>query len=358
MKILITAPSLETRHNVSGISSVVAQIVARGTSEFYHFTAGRRDGVKIGAGWFFWQFSIPSRFRREIRDKKPDVVHINTALAPLSIMRDAALAKAAKKPILLHIHGGRFFTEDFDRNLFAHLTGKMLQCAKVVVVLSEIEKEFIEKRWKNLDVRVLENAVALDEVQTRKPETIEKTIIFLGRIHEDKGLREIAQACRVLKNENFGFNFKAFGAGQAAESFTREMTEILGEKFTFGGVASGADKWRAFAASDIFLLPSYYEGLPVALLEAMAAGCVPVASRIGSIPSVVRDGENGFLIEPKNVSSLVEKLKFLLSETAVWENLRRNAQATIEKNYNLKDYIEKLESIYKELATNYTNNTN
>jgi glycosyltransferase involved in cell wall biosynthesis len=351
-KILITAPSLETRYNVSGISSVVAQILKYGTSEFYHFAAGRRDGVKIGAGWFLWQFTVLSRFRRAIRDEKIDIVHINTALAPLSIMRDAALAKAAKKPVLLHIHGGKFFTQNFNNNFSKRLTGKMLQHAKTVVVLSEIEKEFIEKRWKNLDVRVLENAVALDEIQTRKPETPEKTIIFLGRIHADKGLREITEACRILKNENFRFNFKAFGAGAGAESFAREMSEILGEKFTFGGITSGAEKWQAFAASDIFLLPSHYEGLPMALLEAMAAGCVPIASEIGSIPSVVRDGENGFLIEPKNVSDIIEKLKFLLSGKAVWENLRQNARETIEKNYNLKDYIEKLEGIYNSISRN------
>jgi glycosyltransferase involved in cell wall biosynthesis len=349
MKILITAPSLETNRNVSGISSVVAQISKRASGEFYHFAAGRRDGEKIGISWFFRQILAPSRFRREIRDKKIDVVHINTALAPLSIMRDAALAKAANRPLLLHLHGGRFFTECFDNRFFEWLTGKMLRRAKVVVVLSELEKKFVETRWQNLDVRVLENAVALDETEPRKAETSEKTMIFLGRIHEDKGLREIAQACRVLREKNFRFDFKCYGAGDAKDFFTREMTEILGEKFSYGGVAAGAEKWRALAESDIFLLPSHYEGLPVALLEAMAAGCVPVASEIGSIPMAIKDGFNGFLVEPRNVSALVEKLEFLLSAEADWETLRRNARRTVEVIFNLKDYIEWLEKIYREV---------
>lgn len=349
MKILITAPSLETRQNVSGISSVVSRIIERASGEFYHFQAGRQDGEKAGVKWFFRQIFVSGRFRREIRDKKIDVVHINTALAPLSIMRDAALAKAANRPILLHLHGGKFFTQGFGNRFFESLTGKMLRWAKVIVVLSEIEKEFIEKRWQNLDVRVLENSVALDEARTRKPETFEKTIIFLGRIHEDKGLREIVEACRVLKNENFQFNFKCFGAGEGKDFFVREMTKILGEKFFYGGVASGAEKWRALAESDIFLLPSHYEGLPVALLEAMAAGCVPVASRIGSIASVVTDGFNGFLIEPKNASQIAEKLKTLLADEADWESLRRNARETVGEKFNLKDYIQKLEGIYAEI---------
>ena len=349
MKILITAPSLETYENVSGISSVVSRIIERGKSEFYHFPAGRRDGEKIGVSWFFRQILAAPRFRREIRDKQIDVVHINTALAPLSIMRDAALARSANRPVLLHLHGGRFFTQKFDNSFFERLTGKMLQYAKVVVVLSEIEKKFIEKRWKNLDVRVLENAVAIDEVQTRKPDVNERTMIFLGRLHEDKGLREITQACRILKNENFQFNFKCFGAGEAKDFFVAEMTKILGGKFFYGGIASGAEKWRAFAESDIFLLPSRYEGLPVAMLEAMAAGCVPVVSEIGSIGLVVKNGVNGFLIEPGNVPQSVEKLKVLLSDKVGWENLRRRARETVEEKFNFEDYIKKLENIYAEI---------
>jgi len=256
MKILITAPSLETSQNVSGISSVVGQIIERGKSEFYHFAAGRRDGERIGISWFFRQISGFSRFRREIREKRIDVVHINTALAPLSIVRDAILAGSANRPVLLHLHGGRFFTQKFDNWFFEWLTGKMLRLAKTVVVLSETEKEFIEKRWQNLDVRVLENAVAINDTQTRKPETNEKTIIFLGRLHEDKGLREIIETCRVLKNENFQFNFKCFGAGDEKDFFVAEMTKILDEKFFYGGIVSGAEKWKVLSESDIFLLPS------------------------------------------------------------------------------------------------------
>jgi len=85
------------------------------------------------------------------------------------------------------------------------------------------------------------------------------------------------------------------------------------------------------------------------MLEAMAAGCIPVVSKIGSINLVVKDGVNGFLIEPENVRQTVEKLKFLLSDKADWNNLRRNARKTVEEKFNLKDYIKKLEDIYAEI---------
>lgn len=356
MKILITAPSLDENENVSGISTVVRQIIENADAEFFHFTAGRRDGEKAGANWITKQFFLVPRLLREIKKHKIELVHINTALTALSIVRDAALVRTAKfagVPILLHIHGGKYLLEDFDNNFLAKLTAKMLDWSNAVVVLSELEKDLVEKRWKNSDVRVLENAVSLKNVKKREAETTEKTIIFLGRMHESKGLREITKACRILKNENIKFKFNAFGAGDLKDFFVSEMREILGGKFFYGGVISGAAKWKALAESDIFLLPSIYgEGLPMAMLEAMAAGNIVVASEMASIGAVIENGANGFAIEPGNISQIVGKLKFLLSDENDLTDLRKNARKTIEEKFNLRDYIEKLEYIYKKLFEN------
>lgn len=352
IKILITAPSLETHQNVSGISSVVAQIIEHSRNEFYHFTAGRQDSEKIGFRWIFKQIFIAPRFFRQIRRENIEIVHINTALAPLSIVRDAILTRAAKFancPVLLQLHGGKFFTQGFSKFLLKRLTEKMLRCANVILVLSETEKNFIEKHWQNLEVRVLENAVSIEDFEITKRKSDEKTIIFLGRLHEDKGLREIIETCRILKEEKFNFRFKCFGTGDAKDFFVAEMNEILGEKFFYGGVISGTKKQKELAASDVFLLPSRYEGLPVALLEAMANFCVPIVSNVGSIGAVIEDNVNGLLIEPQNVPQIVEKIKLILSNNIDFERLQKNARKTVEEKFNLKDYIEKLDKIYRKI---------
>ncbi len=351
MKILITAPSLEIKENVSGISSVVRQIINHSRLDFYHFQAGRKDGEKPNLGWIFNQMLSVPRFYRTIIREKVDIVHINTALNPLSILRDAAFvsaARTAKRPILLHLHGGKFLAREFDNKFLARISEKMLKTANVVVVLSELEKKIIKNRRQNLNARVLENAVAVRKIQLPKQKSDEKTLIFLGRLHESKGLHEIIQACRFLKNENFKFRFNCFGAGDLKDYFVSEMTGILGDKFYYGGVVSGAEKEKALNEADIFLLPSRYgEGLPMAMLEAMAAGCVVVASEMASIGAVVEDGENGFTVEPNNVSQLVEKLKSLLSGEKDLEVLGENARATIVEKFDLNHYIRKLEDIYE-----------
>ncbi len=353
VKVLITAPSLDEKQNVSGISTVARQIIERGSFEYRHFEAGRRDGERADAKWIWKQIASVRRFRREIRGF--DIVHLNTNFNPLAIVRDsvyAAAARFAKIPILIHVHGGRYLAEEFKSGRLKKIAEKMLSAGDAVVVLSEPEKKIVERRWRNLSVRVLENAVETDEAidGDGERENAEKILIFLGRLHESKGLDEIAEACRRLKNENFRFRFRCFGAGERRDFFVAEMTKILGEKFYYGGVVSGAEKWKELARADVFLLPSRYgEGLPVAMLEAMAAGCVVIVSEMASTGAVVRDGANGFLVAPRDVNQLTEKLRLLLSGKIDSETLRKNARATIRAKFNLNDYIKRLENIYVEI---------
>lgn len=356
MKVLVTAPSLDENKNVSGISTLVRQIIKGGAAEFYHFRAGKTDGEKTGADWFLQQILLVPRFLQTVRRERIDLVHLNTTLTPLAIARDFALATAARlarRPVLLHLHGGRFLMNEFESRALALMTEKMFRLASVVVVLSEHEKESLINRWRDLNVRILPNAVATAEIPNAERDSKdEKTIVFLGRLHESKGLHEIIEACRVLKSEDFDFQFNCFGAGALEDFFVREMSRVLGDKFYFGGVAAGAEKWRRLAASDIFLLPSRYgEGLPMAMLEAMAAGCVVVASDVASVRAVIRDGENGFTVEPYSAAQVVEKLKILLSGEADWESLREKARATVVEKFAFDDYTVNLESIYAEISS-------
>lgn len=353
MKILITAPSLDERKNVSGISTLVREIIKTDENDFVHFVAGRRDGEKKSVGWLAKQIALPARFRRSIRDQKPDVVHINTALVPLSIVRDASLIFAAKRskiPTLLHLHGGRFLVEDFSNKFLERVAVKMLGAADKIVVLSELEKENLTRRFQNLKIEVLPNAVSIKESAIEK-NAVKKTLIFLGRLHESKGLHEIIEACKILEKENVEFDFRCFGAGAEKDFFIGEMEKTLGEKFFYGGVISGEEKWRELFRANVFILPSRYgEGLPIAMLEAMAARCVPVVSDVASVRAVVKNGENGFLVEPYSAAQTADVLKNLLSDKFDWKILRENAWKTVEENYSMENYVRKLDEIYYEIA--------
>lgn len=355
LRILITAPSLDENENVSGISTLVREIIANSSCEFSHFVAGRKDSEKAGIGWIFRQFFLPLRFLLRIRSDKPDLVHINTAFVPLSIIRDSALtfvSKVTRVPVLVHPNGGRFLIEDFDNRWLEKIATRWLRAADKILVLSEFEKKNLERRWAYLDISILPNAISTDRSVTLRRTSGEKSVLFFGRIHESKGLHEIIEACKILKKENIEFRFNCYGTGPEKNFFIKEMTKILGESFHYGGIVSGSEKWQVLGESDIFLLPSRYgEGLPLAMLEAMAAGCIPVVADVASVQAVIDDRINGFMVEPYNTGQVVEKLKYLLSGPADWQNLRDNARRTVKEKFSINDYVKNLEKLYENILT-------
>jgi len=360
MRVLITAPSLSENENVSGISTLIRAIISRSSATFVHFPAGRKDGDKFDVNWILAQAKLPFAFGSSIKREKPDVVHINTAFEPRAIIRDLVLAgraKAAGRPVVLHLHNGRFVLNEFTSAALARRAEKLLKKADKIIVLGNAERDNLLKRTPGLDITVLPNAVQADKVPEREPRSGEKTILFFGRLNMTKGLNDIVEVCRMLLEQGFKFKFACYGAGPDREPFVSDMGGLLDENFHDGGVAFGPKKWQALSEADIFLLPSRHEGLPMAMLEAMAAGCVPVVSDVGTISDVVKDGRNGFFIEPGNLTQIAGRLKMLLSENDVaFDEFCVNARKTIRERFNFTDYIVKLDKIYKEVSARSVSN--
>jgi glycosyltransferase involved in cell wall biosynthesis len=349
MRVLITSPSFVSSDNVSGISTLTALIVKHCDADFVPFTAGRRDGQSIGLGWMARQATLPLRFLKTIKAAKPDVIHINTALETRAVWRDLVLTLCAslrKRPIVLHIHGGRFMMSDLRPKLQDAAIRKMLLLATETIVLGNAEKKFLVENYPAGIITVLPNATELGEMPRRVDQKRVRTLLFLGRLDRAKGLDEIVEAAMTLKTQGFDFKFKCFGTGPDQEKFFEGMRSAIGEDFYYGGVASAEQRREAYATSDIFILPSHFEGMPMALLEAMAAGCVPVVSNVGSMPDAVSDGRNGYLVEPRNITALVGKLKFLLSGENSWSTLREKARWVVERKFDIRDHASKLRTLY------------
>jgi glycosyltransferase involved in cell wall biosynthesis len=105
-----------------------------------------------------------------------------------------------------------------------------------------------------------------------------------------------------------------------------------------------------FEVMDIFALASAYEGLPVALLEAMFARLPVVATRVSGIPSVVRTGETGFLVEPKNPEELADRLLVLLNDAALRETMGETGLALVRANFSADRYVGQFDDLYQGLA--------
>jgi glycosyltransferase involved in cell wall biosynthesis len=352
-KVLITAPSLDLKKNLGGIAAVTTFIINNNKSfEYIHFELGKHDNEIRGAFYYFRILKAWILWAYHMTLSKFSLIHFNIALEKRSILRDCPLILLAQffnRKIVIHIHGGFFLeNEDAPRWIKAILTS-VLSGRGTKIVLSSVEQTLITNKFKAKNVLVLPNSLDIKEAanfnRTHPYEGFVK-ILFFGRIVKTKGLEYIYEAMKILKERDFKFEFFMAGNGPDTEEYVSKFSKILGTAFVFNGIVSGAKKTELLKESNIFLLPSLYEGLPISLLECMSFAIVPVVTDVGSIGSVVRDGYNGIIIRKESYSDIVEALIKLIKEKDLINRLGTKAQQTIFENFDPHRYIDRLNEIY------------
>lgn len=172
-------------------------------------------------------------------------------------------------------------------------------------------------------------------------------ILFLGRITAEKGIDYILSACEKLKNNGINFKLHIAGKEQGIDNYIEQFTAALGSLFCYEGVVYGKTKAELLKRCNVFLLPSFYEGLPMSLLEAMSYGEVPIVTDVGSINTVIDDKINGLFVQVKDSRSIVEAVTTLLENSDYKRRLSENARLTIFEKFNPDIYLRHLNEIYK-----------
>lgn len=356
--VLITSPSLESTTNVSGISSVVKNIIKLHGIQFIVFKVGKEDNQKRNIKWIINQFRLIIHTFRII--PKVDLIHINVAFDKLSLYRDTTIGFVGKlfnKKVIFHIHGGKYLMR-IPSSLIVLFTIKILfKLADRTIVLSEIEKESINSIYKIDDSIVLPNAIDTEYVNKLKQKFCKEkltsevcNIVFLGRIHERKGLVDIIDAFKILNNKDLNYNFNMYGVGPRQDTYLKELGSLLGNKFYYGGIVGGDEKWKVLFESDIFILPSRYgEGLPMAMLEAMACECVVIVTDDASISTAVKHSINGIIINKNDPEDLAIWIEQLINSTNLRKQLAFAASTHINKHFSLDTYKNNILYIYNSI---------
>ncbi len=354
--ILITAPSLDTKNNVSGISSVVNFIIDNNHGQVYkHFELGRRDNEKRNLWWFFGLIKTTFKWMFVVCSKKIKLVHFNFALSKASIIRDAPLvlfARLINKKMVIHLHGGDYLIKQEAPEWMRFLLQKIFSGNIAVIVLSPVEQQALTKNYTVNNIKVLPNCVDLKDAKSfNRTYTPQKklNLLFIGRISIHKGIEYIYQSLVLLKNKGVSFKFYMAGTGQEEKEYVEKFSMLLKEDFEFKGVVSGLSKTVLYKNSDIFLLPSLFEGLPMSLLESMSFGLVPIVTDVGSIKFVVKTGENGIMINQNPAADIAQAVESFVNDNTFLQQLSKNASEFIFKNYDPDNYIAGLNSIYTTL---------
>lgn len=274
------------------------------------------------------------------------IVHVNMA-SDVSYLRKSCFIRMAhlcRKKLVIHQHGGDF--ETFYASMTERRKEKVrtiLNMADVFLVLAPPWKRFFSEIVENRKIVVLPDAISVPDFVPK--EYGQHKILFLGRICREKGILELFQAISQLL-EKYP-DIKVFLGGiWEDEELQREMEKLPGTVEWLGWL-QGEKKKEWLSACDIFVLPSYFEGQSVAILEAMAARCAVVASDTGGIPQMIRDGKTGILVRPKDSDSLQKGLDRALSDAAFCRSLGENARIMVENNFSIIKNMEKLLMIYE-----------
>lgn len=355
MKVIINSPSLDPKVNVSGISSVTQFIISNNKEVNYiHFEVGRKDAESQGT---LSRITRITRNKKEWKElllqHKDATVHYNIPLMRAAIVRDYMMLKVAhamNMPIILHIHGGNYIK---DRNrpwYIKKLLKYIFSWGKHVIVLGEEEKSILKEDFRLNNVVSLPNCIDLNEAKKfkRKISNIEKLdLLYIGRIEPNKGIDYILEACNRLKEQSINFCLHFAGKEENEGEYIPKFKELLGDKFIYHGIVSGNAKTELLKNCNVFLLPSFFEGLPMSLLETMSFGQVPIITAVGSIPTVVTDKENGIFIGIKNSDDIVNAINKLYKESTMFEELSIKAQQTILDKFDDTKYINTLNKLYK-----------
>jgi glycosyltransferase involved in cell wall biosynthesis len=352
--IVLIGTSTSTR---GGIGYVIGDMLTSTLKDKYtliHILT-HQDGSKIFKLLFyirsFLQFLFLAMFY------KPSLVHIHSSAGPSFIRKSsfALLCKLFSMKYIFHIHSGGFLEYFQMSNLvIKNLMRWVLMHAAVVIVLTEHWKKEMLGLFPDLTaIEVLPNPVDTEKYRltfARKNLSSGK-ILFLGAIIKEKGVYDLLRALKILQQEKH--EVSAVIAGDREIEKARKMADDLGlgNKVHFPGWVNLQEKLKLLNDSDIFVLPSYREGLPLSILEAMACKLPVVTSRVGGIPDVVVHGENGFLIEPGDVDSLAHYIKMLLVDPILWEKISRNNTEKINIYYSIKIFSGALEKIYENIIT-------
>jgi len=288
-----------------------------------------------------------------LKNEKIQLVHTNGYFA------DIIGVPAAKMLGIAHVstcHG--FITNDSKLNFYNKLDRAVLHFSDKIIAVSEPIKQELEKCGiRKSKVALIQNApkfaIEKKEHQYARNKnhtagiTIENTftIGYVGRISKEKGVEYLVEAGVRLFELGEPYRMLIVGEGPEREKLEEAVkAKRLQDNIIFTGFQANVEDWVALF--DLFVLPSLTEGTPMALLEAMAMGVPVVATKVGGVPQIIRHGETGFLVSPKDPESIAQKIMYLSGNDQLQEYLSKNAKKLIEKNYNVEQWCRRIESLY------------
>lgn len=347
-KVFIVGPA---PGQLGGIASVMAYLEAQARilgSYDLRFLETMKDGR-----WSIVRFGLASvrLFLGIINCRisgQPVIVHLNVSVRGSTYRKWflAQICRILSTPYLVHLHGGRYRTFLAGSSpLVKRMIFGLAQNATFLVVLGNVWRDFSVEhlRVDPVKIAVIPNGTPALPMPTAavaaSAENSTIRIVFAGRLDEKKGLCDLLAAADRLYEESTGFEILLLGDSRSLsllqEAESRPYCRVT-------GWLPHSELVAYLASADIFTLPSHDEGLPMAMLEAMSLGLPVVVTAVGAIPDVIVDGQEGYLIQPRDVTRLFESLRCLIGSKSLRDKMGRMAYARWRKELGADRMTERI----------------
>ncbi|HUQ11114.1 MAG TPA: glycosyltransferase family 4 protein [Steroidobacteraceae bacterium] len=313
VRVLQLGPALDVRGGVSAVEQLICDYLPP-------YAAIRHVATTSEAGWMRRGLEFGRalhQLSRALDSIEPTVIHVHFASrgSTLRKMLLAQLVIRARRPLILHAHGGGF--DRFHRGLpsvLRRLVNRTLQQANLVITLSSQWRDFYirECELAPSQVVVLPNPVRVPAKIPDRSGHREVQFVHLGKLGKGKGSYDLVKAFLALPDElRARARLVLAGNGDVAE-----LQEAAGQdsRITVLPWVDSTERDRLLAESDVFVLPSYAEGVPMSLLESMAAGMPCITTPVGGIPDLITQGVEGLLVPPGDVEQLSLAMARLITD--------------------------------------------
>ncbi|MDP2923095.1 MAG: glycosyltransferase [Candidatus Omnitrophota bacterium] len=300
-----------------------------------------------------FDISVIRKLAAVIRENDIDI--INTHLWGANFWGRIAAKKAGVKVIIATEHN-----EDvWKSGLFLMLDRWLVRSTDKIIAVSNKVKEFyvgkgipeekIEVIYNGVESKSLAGYESLagsirEEFGIKKDEIV---LAIIGRLVPQKGHRYLFEAVSALDGQ-YKVKVIVVGDGPLLRSLRSQVARLkLQEKVIFTGLRK--DVKEILGITDILVMPSLREGLPMVALEAMAAGVPIIAAKVGGIPEIITDCQNGLLVDSENSKEISQAIRRLVQDRALLQKLGKNARHTFENGFTNEIMLEKTEQLYQRL---------
>lgn len=286
--------------------------------------------------------------------KKYDVFHIHMASYGSTFRKGyyVRFLKKRNKKVILHVHGGEYllFYEKLNSKK-KYIVDNIWNLSDIVIVLSDKWKEKFSCIFTKSRIEVVRNCIDVDlfSVARNEIEQYRHSFLFLGKICRGKGIYDLIYAIKEIIQKHPSIKLYIAGNGETEEIHKLIKKLQIEQNIEFVGWIGNNEKIELLKKVGTVVLPSYNEGLPMAILEGMAAGKVILSTTVGAIPEVINTDKNGILINPGDVDNLIRAIEKIINNLDFDKKCSVQNLKTVKNNFDISIMQNKIINIYNKI---------